>query len=405
MNRILCASLVFALCVCAAAAQQEADFQTDGDGTITLYNGSDKDVVIPATIDGKPVTAIGDFAFSFNELTSVTIPDSLTVIGEGAFLANELTSVTIPAGVTSIGEGAFSSNKLTTVTIPDSLTVIGEGAFFNNELTSVTIPAGVTAIGYIAFAFNSRLKEILCDAENPVYTSADGVLFSKDGKILVAYPGGKGTTYTIPDGVTAIGEYAFAHNELTSVTIPNSVTAIGESAFAHNKLTSVTISAGVTHIGSGAFAANSWLKEILCDTGNPVYTSADGVLFSKDGKILVAYPDGKGTVYDIPDGVVIIGNFTFHNTELTRITIPAGVTTIGDSAFENNYLTSVTRPESVTVIGDSAFARNRLISVTIGSNVAMADGAFDDDFARLYNDNGKQAGTYVLRDGAWEFRE
>src|SRR5574344_127379 len=154
-----------------------------------------RDVLIPETINGIAVISMSNYAFSNNQLTSVTIPDSVTSIGNYAFANNQLTSVTIPNSVTSIGESAFESNQLTSVTIPDSVTSIGDYAFSNNQLTSVTIP----------------------------------------------------------DSVTSIGMSAFSENQLTSVTIPNSVTSIGEDAFINNKLTSATIGTGVTTIGSDAF--------------------------------------------------------------------------------------------------------------------------------------------------------
>ena len=154
-------------------------------------------VVIPARLRGLPVTRIGYRAFYRNNLTSVTIPNSVNHIGDLAFSSNHLTSVTIPNSVTHIGSSAFSSNHLTSVTIPNSVTHIGNWAFSINRLTSVTIPNSVTHI---------------------------------EGS-------------------------AFAHNQLTSVTIPNSVTHIGGWAFANNRLTSVSVPAH-TQIDNQAFINN-----------------------------------------------------------------------------------------------------------------------------------------------------
>ncbi|MDR3337844.1 MAG: leucine-rich repeat domain-containing protein, partial [Treponema sp.] len=86
--------------------------------------------------------------------------------------------------------------------------------------------------------------------------SIDDVLFSKDQTLLVAYPAGKGSQYSIPSGVIGIGEYAFRDSQLTSVTIPDSVTSIGEAAFRGSQLTSITIGSSVTSIGAYAFLEN-----------------------------------------------------------------------------------------------------------------------------------------------------
>ena len=261
-------------------------------GTGDMYNWYSSDDVpwysnrssIKTVVIGDSVTSIGDDAFyRCTGLTSVTIPDSVTSIGEVAFSwCTGLTSVTIGNSVTSIGDYAFSDcTGLTSITIPNSVTSIGNGVFEDcTGLTSITVKEG-----------------------NPNYSSDEyGVLFNKDKTLLIQYPiGNTRTSYTIPDSVTSIGDWAFAQcTGLTSVTIGNSVTSIGEAAFwLCTSLTSVTIGNSVTSIGSSAFSMCVSLTSVT-----------------------------------IPDSVTSIGNGAFYFcTSLTRVTIPDSVTSIGDNAF------------------------------------------------------------------------
>jgi hypothetical protein len=216
-------------------------------------------VVIPDTIVGLSVTAIGYGAFSQRtNLTSVTIPNSVTFIEADAFYrCTSLTSVTIPNSVTSLGHHAFSwcisltnvaigsrvtsiewrtfgsCTSLTSVTIPNSVTSIGVAAFSGcTGLTNVMIPNSVTSLGSGAFGSCTSLTAISVETNNPAYNSVSGVLFDKSQTTLIEYPGGKGGSYSIPNRVTSIGGWAFyGCSSLTNVTIPNSVTYIGESAF------------------------------------------------------------------------------------------------------------------------------------------------------------------------------
>ncbi|WP_099203890.1 leucine-rich repeat domain-containing protein [Scatolibacter rhodanostii] len=130
----------------------------DGTVEIAYYTGSNKDVSIPSEIDGKAVTSIGDSAFYNQQLTNVTIPNSVTVIKAFAFSNNQLTSVIIPNSVTKIGGAAFHRNQLTNVTISNSVIKIGELAFAGNELIDVAIPDSVTSIDSFAFGSNKLMS-------------------------------------------------------------------------------------------------------------------------------------------------------------------------------------------------------------------------------------------------------
>ncbi|GAA0377773.1 leucine-rich repeat protein [Bacillus horti] len=205
--------------VCGEHTDFECAVNDDDTVTITGYDDyATKDVVIPQLIDGKTVTVIGEGAFAFKGLTSVTIPDSVTDIGEDAFTYNQLTSVILPNSLTSIEEGTFQANQLTSLVIPDFVVNIGQRAFHDNQLTSVTIPNSVVTIGYGAFWVN-QLTEI-----------------------------------TIPDSVEFIGASAFSVNELSSVTIPESVKNIREQSFGRNPLQMVQFEGAVPIFGANPFA-------------------------------------------------------------------------------------------------------------------------------------------------------
>jgi len=236
-GKIILPCLALCCCLPSLRADTFGDFNfTDYGSTITIdkYTGSGGAMVIPATINDKPVAYIEYRAFyGCTSITSVTIPSSVIFIGGGAFEGcTSLTSVTIPSSVTYIGGEAFEGctsltsvtisssvtsikyrafygcTSLTSVTIPSSVTTIEVDAFEGcTSLTSVTISSSVTTIEYSAFYGCPKLAEILVDSANPSYASIDGVLFDKLQTTLITYPDGKlQTTYAIPSSVTTIGK-------------------------------------------------------------------------------------------------------------------------------------------------------------------------------------------------------
>ena len=209
----------------------------DGEAEIIDYSGAGGEVVIPDMLGGYPVTKIGRGAFQGNALiTGAVIPDSVTSIGNNAFLAcSSLTGIVIPDSVIEIGDSAFASCS---------------------SLTSAAIGKNVAVIGSRSFVPCTALQEFVVSADNPSYTEIDGVLFDKQTKTLIQYPGGRTGTYEIPDVATAIGEFAFFDNDnISCVVIPGSVSTIGGFAFTScEELTEVIISDGVTFIDDSAFS-------------------------------------------------------------------------------------------------------------------------------------------------------
>ena len=368
--------------------------------TVTKGTVTGGDVVIPATYNGLPVTIIGEDAFGdCEDLTSITIPDSITNIGEWAFSdCTGLTSITIPNGVTSIDKRAFyDCTGLTSVTIPDNVTTVENYAFYGcTGLTSVTIGSGVTSINGYAFMKCTGLTSITVDVRNSVYHSAGNCIIKTANKTLIA--GCKTSVIPTDGSVTSIGAFAFyCCTGLTSVIIPDSVTSIDYYAFEGcTGLTSIAIPDSMTDIGECAFA--DCTAEIVWGASPRITSISDG-----------AFTNYKGMNITIPDSVTSIGQHAFANcTNLTSISIPDNVTHIGWNAFnectnltcytydhakylgntQNPYLALIEAGDiSITsciihadtkVICDDAFERcEDLMSVTIGGNVTnIGENAF-----------------------------
>ena len=229
----------------------------------------------------RDVTMLGDGAFLFcNTLTSIAIPNSVATIDVGAFVGLSnlekfkgkfasqdgkcliingvlidfatfgTTKYSIPSSVTTIGGGAFAYSGLSEITIPNSTTRIESDAFYScYGLTSITIPNSVTTIERRAFSCCGNLKEF-----KGKFATKDGRCLIVNGVLVACAPAGI-KDYTIPNGVTVIGEFAFAYSSLTSINIPTGVTTIEYCAFAYcDNLTSVAVPSSLTTWDDDAFS-------------------------------------------------------------------------------------------------------------------------------------------------------
>ena len=350
------------------------------------------DIVIPEIMcykgDIYPVTGISYWAFhDCPDITSISIPSSVKEIRHFAFEnCIGLTEISIPESVTEIWRGTFEGceglNKVEFASIEQmcSMTYCPEvdediqellnqlWQYPNSnplymakhlwidgqEVTDLVIPEGITSIGNLAFAGGAFTSVTIPESVTSIGHSA-----FRGCKDL--------TSFTIPDGVTSIGARAFEDcTGLTSITIPGSVTSIGEYAFTGcTGLTSVVIPEGVTSIGYRAFEDCTGLTSVsipgsLTSWGGMEFTGCTGL-----------------TSITFQDGLTSIGSAFRGCTSLTSVTFPESLTSIGEDAFSGcTNLTSVTFPESLTSIGESAFSGcTNLTSVTFPESLTSIGGS------------------------------
>ena len=403
MKRILSALLALTLILSIAprlpltahaASQSDLTFALNADGnsySVEKCNTNASGALsIPATYNGKPVTAIGDYAFSYcTELSSITFGDSVTSIGDYAFYCcQRLNNVMIPDSVTDIGQWAFwSCTGLTNVTLGDNVASIGSYAFRDCPgLTGIDIPNSLTYIGDGTFDGCTNLNyneynnaKYLGNANNPYValmaaeSSAKEYNINNDTKAISgrAFAGCTGlTSISIPDGVAGIGDFAFLEcTNLTDITIPESVTRIGEGAFYQcTGLTNVTVPNGVTGIDRYTFLGCTALTNItipnsVTSIGREAFSGCTGLtsITIPDSVASIDYAAFKGCTglasVTIPDSVTSIGSSAFRDCSgLSSVIIGNRVTSIGEQAFYScTGLTNVTIPGSVTSIGEEAF--------------------------------------------------
>ena len=419
--RILALAAVFALLAAAgcAPAEEEQTFRSgdyscvlleDGTAEIVRYTGSEEELEIPAELEGKPVTAIGNAAFSGRKkLKSVTIPETVSRIGSNPFTDCEsFAGVTVPKGhpylATIYGVLYSKADKrlvccptrysASEYAIPQGIRTIGDDAFYGvSSLQKITIPDSVTVIGASAFSGCSGLTELLIpDGVTEIGPSAFNALYYLE-KI------------TIPGSVKELKDQAFAYcGDLKEAVIGEGVQVLGDQVFhSCDDLKKISLPDSLTKVGVNPFSDCDSLTEIILAPDHPYLSLQDGVLFSKPDHRLVFYrPERNDTEYVIPEGTEIIGSYAFYHagqlnavqipgsvrslepyaftySNLSSVTLPDGFVSVGPSAFESCYaLERAVLPDTLTEIGPSAFAScSKLTEITIPAGVtAVGELAF-----------------------------
>ena len=412
---VILISIVFS--VTAFAAAEDGTYKNfkytvtdENSAVISKYTGNEASVEIPESINGYPVTEIGDSAFKGNfSLKNAEIPDGVKTIGDYAFNdCTGLESITIPESVEKIGRSAFFyCTRLENVNVSDGIKTIGDGAFFGcYSLKSFKITESVNSVGEYAFGRCSELKSVT--VENGIKSVSNQMFADCTSLNEIVLPNSIESigrraflncsaleSFELPDSIDTIADYAFYGcsginnlsisaktigdyafslcSQLESVSFSDNLETIGDEAFKSTGLSEISIPSAVSDIGERAFATNK-IEKINVEEDNQYYTSIDGVLFNKSETEIIDYPNyTQAEFYAVPQSVTSIGEYAFGGDIplLKTVIIPDTVTEIENGAFMDFYgLEYIDIPTSVTEIGDNAFnGCSQLASITIPNSV------------------------------------
>ncbi len=304
------------------------------------------EIELPAT-----VTDIGAAAFTGCEaLVSVTASDALESFGDGAFEGcSSLTDVTMSEKLLSIGARAFAYTALEGITVPDSVTVIGLGAFEGCEkMTQISVPflgmGGGSTLRHFAYIFGADTQE----NGTMVPASLKSVTVRGELTALPAYAFygcASVKEFSLPDGISEIGNYAFANCKALTTFDLSDITELGDYAFWASGLRSVTIPQSITVLPWGVFSECQSLAEV-----------------------------------SLPATLLEIGMRAFSAcTSLEALQLPASLTSIGSEAFASSALRSIALPASVTSVSSRTFyACSALSGVTMSRVTSIGEFAFAD---------------------------
>ena len=351
-----------------------------------------KSVYVPSSIKTIP-----EYTFYQSNVERVVIDEGVEVIEENAFGGcYELKSIYLPSTLRQIGSLAFQVNtEIEQITFAGSTPpTVGSDAFYavglDAEDFTVYVPAGSEST-YSNYNWHSRYFDINVSPISQIetntsftidsleYTTTDDQLSTKVSGVTsktivdpgippkVAYLGNLCTVNTlgyssfqdcpqmvraeVPFTVTWMDDYSFyGCTNLQELRLHEGLKQIDPFSVSHiNALSTLTIPASVDSISSTFVTYSNGLAQILVEDGNTKYTSVSGVLYSKDRKWLVAFPQAHSATYSVPQGTQIISGHSFRGAAgLTEISLPTSLRVIERSAFyDNTSLTSVVVPEGV----------------------------------------------------------
>ena len=340
-------------------------------------------------------TAVGDVVIN-DSVTYEGVNYAVSSMADGAFAeCNQLTSITLPQTLRNLGQYAFlRCTNLTSCIIPDStITEIPFEAFWKAGLIEFRVPEGVTYIEQRSFEQMPNLQRVqLANSVQKVSSWAFYILDALQDPIyndslFVLMPENYSGAYTIPSSIKVICNKAFyGCTKITSLTIPEGVKRIEHYGlmFSLNAvIKTLHLPASLEYVTPGAIFGGS-LRKISVAEGNTHYTTWNNMLMSINMDTVICCPAAINAAYTLPESVVHVAAsaFSVSAVDLTM----TNVRSIDEYAFEANSLGKYDSnrhyviPETVEEIGDEAFYRSySMEQVTIPSSLKqMGEQVFAD---------------------------
>lgn len=351
--------------------QTDCFFLDDTGNTIVSFDKDNdqcsKDIVIPATINSKPITGIASNAFNGNNISSVDFSKA--------------------TNLTSIGNYAFASNLITgSLTLPSNLETIGDGAFVANSISgALTIPSKVQSIGYNAFDRNSI--ESLSFANGSVLNYLGEQAFSENSNLI--------GTIDLPGTITSVGDTAFCWTNISVINIPNSLTGFSSGTL-NCTPDSLIVNVDKAYNGleyspwGNANATINWLRaqsyNLTYDTSALTITSSglNGSKYYAGATINVAYNQAgyKLVSYKVNGVTVNANNFIMPSEDATITDIVT--VQVQEIQSAHPYSNNMNQTYTSTVAGATK------IKVTFGSLTYVESGY---DKIYLTDSTGAQVGS------------
>ena len=368
-----------------------------GKASVMQQTGLTGDIVIPETVrhdnTDYTVTTVQDNAFSGNDITSISLPNTVSVMGEACFEScSRLESVTLPAGLTSLGNSCFyDCRNLASVTLPEGITTLGVNCFYRcTSLTPVTLPEGIEELGYQCFYGCTSLESVVLPGS--LRTIGNNCFYDCSALKSVTFGGSIGAlpekcfygctsleSIALPEGVKELGENCFYRcSNLASVTLPESITRLADFCFAEcTSLSSITLPNSITDMGFRCFFRCSGLESVTLPEGITLLPSN---CFESCSSLVSV---------NLPGSILSLGSDCFIScTSLSSITLPEGLEMISGRCFYRcTSLTSIKLPRSLNYIGGSCFANcSYLTDVTCQWDTPAGVDADTDIFENIYTE-------------------